>query len=294
MIMNIDTELPGWVRDNLAIPPSDNSVNGEKSDFGNWACLSNSFQGQFATPAPGTIEFAVGTRENHDLLRDYLSYMGERTGIPLTPLEQGAPLYPFFAQVIASEDSSRAFLGVLRTLGADFTLDQAIAHWAESGLPEPYAWKEASDEYVAFARHIATRIGDYYAANLKLREYRWQSGHIVHDHRQYLLFGQNTDQITSVEWFQAAWSFVQRFRVNFGMFVTEALIYDRVTIIGSQNIEVPVTESDEQFLRESGERDGSGVPSVERLEVNSPGELAEVLAARIEESAPFGGYDSEE
>jgi hypothetical protein len=42
-------------------------------------------------------------------------------------------------------------------------------------------------------------------------------------------------------------------------------------------------------LRESGKEDGSDLPAVERLAVNSPKELTAVLEERVAQNNPFGG-----
>ena len=128
----------------------------------------------------------------------------------------------------------------------------------------------------------------------RLRGYLWL--HVQHDHYHYLLFGQNSQRIVPFEWLQASWNYIQHFRCNFGFFVTEAMLYPKITIVGATDISVPVTEEEEYFLREylpswePNPENKAKKPIIERLRVQSATELEEFLNRRIAQNERFGNY----
>ena len=140
--MDIDTQLPGWVRDKFKLPLTERSISGYKYDQANWAVISRSFDGFFATPAPGTIRFLPDYIARQGLVNRYVTSIqgvGE-TGVPSLKLTEDHPLYPFFEQVIASEQSSEDFLMGLRQPGR-FDLEAAILYWQDR-LPGAEAWAD--------------------------------------------------------------------------------------------------------------------------------------------------------
>lgn len=126
----------------------------------------------------------------------------------------------------------------------------------------------------------------------RLRGYLWK--HVQHDYYHYLLFGQNGHRIVPFEWLQASWDYIQHFRCNFGFFVTEAMLYPKITIVGATDISVPVTEEEEYFLREylpswePNPENKAKKPIIERLRVQSATELEEFLNRRIAQNERFG------
>ncbi len=145
--------------------------------------------------------------------------------------------------------------------------------------PSTNAWLEQLLAYMS--QHLDTIS----ALQLRLREYLWQ--HVQHDHYHYLLFGQTAESLVPRAWIEASWSYIQRFRCNFGFFVTEAMLYPTITVVGTPDIAVPVTEDEEAFLREYVPQSDSF--QFERLWVRSADELKAILAERIAKNNRFEG-----
>jgi len=79
------------------------------------------------------------------------------------------------------------------------------------------------------------------------------------------------------------------------MFVTEAMLYDNVTIIGADSTPVPVSREDQEFLEEyTGyieKEDGTKERwrQVERLSVVNAQQLSDLLEDRIKRNVRFDG-----
>lgn len=137
---------------------------------------------------------------------------------------------------------------------------------------------------------------------LRLRGYLWNF--VQHDHNHYLLFGQNEQQIVDSAWLAACSDYINHFRCNFGCFVTEAMVYQTITIIGTPDVSVPVTEDEEIFLRDYLPHETQEfkhfVPDLkieerpfqlERLWVRTADELKTLLDERVSQGMPFQGGD---
>jgi hypothetical protein len=134
----------------------------------------------------------------------------------------------------------------------------------------------------------------------RLRGYLWN--HVQHDNRQYILLGQNDRGIMPRSWVNACWGFVNRFRCNLGWYVTEAMLYQSITIIGVPDLPIAVTSAEEQFLREYLPYTGLDVKvytpeeqiirlpyQIERIWVRTTGELQTYLQKRIDQNMRFEG-----
>ncbi len=152
----------------------------------------------------------------------------------------------------------------------------------------------ARDWLEQFLNHLINNLELEGKLRKRLRGYLWL--HVQHDHYHYLLFGQNKQSIVPFEWLQASWNYIQHFRCNFGFFVTEAMLYPKITIVGATDISVPVTEEEEYFLRdylpswEPNPENKAKKPIIERLRVQSATELEEFLNRRIAQNERFGNY----
>lgn len=152
----------------------------------------------------------------------------------------------------------------------------------------------ARDWLEQFLNHLINNLELEGKLRKRLRGYLWK--HVQHDHYHYLLFGQNSQRIIPFEWLQASWNYIQHFRCNFGFFVTEAMLYPKITIVGATDISVPVTEEEEYFLRdylpswEPNPENKAKKPRIERLRVQSATELEEFLNQRIAQNERFGNY----
>ncbi|MDZ8226525.1 hypothetical protein [Nostoc sp. ChiVER01] len=106
---------------------------------------------------------------------------------------------------------------------------------------------------------------------------------------QYLLFGQTSENIIPYGWIEASWNYINKFRCSFGFNLEEVLLYSIVTIVGTPDIPVPVTQEQENTIRESLE----SIPEfkIERLWVKSPEELAIILDNRVRQDQRFEGGD---
>lgn len=106
---------------------------------------------------------------------------------------------------------------------------------------------------------------------------------------QYLLFGQTDKEIIPYSWIQASWNYIDKFRCNFGFNLAEVLLYPTITIVGTPDIPIPVTQEQENEMRKSLE----SIPKfqIERLWVRTPEELSTLLEERIKENQSFYGGD---
>lgn len=99
----------------------------------------------------------------------------------------------------------------------------------------------------------------------------------------YVLFGQTPDRIVPWSWIEAMRPYLERFRVTIGFSHDHAMMASpktrsrHVTIVGSPDATVPVTEEVENLIRASGAR-------VDRI----PGTTAAELRAEFERRARLG------
>jgi len=95
----------------------------------------------------------------------------------------------------------------------------------------------------------------------------------------YLLLGQTVEGIVPWAWIEALKAYLQRFRVTLGFSHDHAMMSSpktksrRITIIGSPNAEVPVSEEVENILRASG-------ATVERVPGTTAGEIQQEMDHR--------------
>ncbi len=106
---------------------------------------------------------------------------------------------------------------------------------------------------------------------------------------QYLFFGQNSEHIIPLPWIQASWKYLDKFRCTFGFNGLEAILYSKITIIGTPDLPTPVTQEQENLIRESFKTLEDF--QIERLWVKTPEELEALLEERIEQDKPFYGGD---
>jgi hypothetical protein len=126
----------------------------------------------------------------------------------------------------------------------------------------------------------------------RLRGYLWnQRDYLRHDHRHYLLFGHTPERLAPLSWIEASWNFIQRFPCNFGFFVTEAMLYPKVTIVGAPDLSVPVNKDEEKFLREYIAHPDPNEFELERLWVRTAKELQTFLDERVTSEVRFVGGD---
>jgi hypothetical protein len=104
----------------------------------------------------------------------------------------------------------------------------------------------------------------------------------------FLLFGQTPAHMGSRAWIEASWNYIQHFRCNFGFFATEAMQYPKITIVGTPDVAVPVTETEEKFLRDYL-NDQPDNHKLERLWVRSVDELKTLLDERVARNISFEG-----
>jgi hypothetical protein len=120
------------------------------------------------------------------------------------------------------------------------------------------------------------------AEKLQAQVEAFKPGKVVDDGDHFLLFPQTVTKIAPQTWFKATWPFIERFRSNFGLYLGEALLYSRVTILGSVDSNPAITEQQEAFLRRDENR------WVERTKVTNADDLRRVLDWGIEHDVRFG------
>jgi hypothetical protein len=273
----------------------------------NWVRVKGSLPGYHSSPYPSQVSFDPSAQETIELAQDFLHFLAQESGVATPDLDDDAPLLRLIAQVVSNDNAGDCFLDILgdQTEGEDFNLgDTLSALQTKELLPGAEAWKlEEIKKYKLdeLLEKLAKKLADKtpqggqfrFDVKAKLRENRWQ--HVIHDHRHYLLFGQTPDHIAPKSWLGAAWKFIQHFRCNFGMYITEAMLYDKVTIVGADDIPVPVSRKDQQFLEKyTGEivqEDGTKKQwrQVERLNVINADQLAALLQDRIDRGVCFEG-----
>jgi hypothetical protein len=275
---------------------------------GNWVWVTSSFPGYHSSPYAGRVRLDPFAPETMSLARDFLSFLAKESELTIPDLADDDPLFRLIAEIVSNDDAADCFFEALtgQVVEEEFNLRAALdTLQAEALLPGAEAWKpvevEGRGQLAQLLDKLATNGVLRSAAEIKLREYRWQ--YVIHDHRHYLLFGQNEQRITPKAWFDAAWKFIQHFRCNFGMFITEAMLYDKVTIIGADNAPVSISKEDQEFLAEySGrivqciEKEDGTVEEVrepwrqvERLNVVNAKQLYKLLEGRIEQGVCFEG-----
>lgn len=285
--------------------------------------VSTSFAGRYSSPYAGYVRLDPAAPETIELAHDFLSFLAQESELPSPKLGNDDPLLPLIAEIVSNDQAMDLFFEVLTTNVKDkkFDLEAALAGLQARTLPaNPYredapeqmllgveAWGldevRRQNSLVQLLDRLATDDDLPFIAKNKLREYKWESDKIVHDHRHYLLFGQTSERITPMAWFEAAWDFIEQFRCNFGMLVTEAMLYETVTIVGAFDASVAASEADEYFLKEyTGYRDveaedgtrtreESRWRQVERLHVTNAKQLSALLDARIKNNIRFEGGD---
>ncbi len=113
----------------------------------------------------------------------------------------------------------------------------------------------------------------------------FKPGKIVDDGDHFLLFPQTVERIAPRAWFDAAWPFVAHFRSNFGLYLGEALLYSRVTIVGSSTVNPAVTGQQENFLNREAEKVGR---LVERISITNANDLGRILDWGVAHDVRFG------
>jgi hypothetical protein len=116
---------------------------------------------------------------------------------------------------------------------------------------------------------------------VEIEAFKWDQ--MVDDGDHFLLFPQTVETIAPCAWFEATWSFIEHFRSNFGVYVGEALLYSRVTIIGGTDRDPAVTRRDEELLKRElpPER-------VERIVFSNADELRRILDWGVKHDQCFG------
>jgi hypothetical protein len=274
---------------------------------GNWVWVKGSLPGYHSSPYPSQVSLDPSAQETTELAQEFLHFLAQESGAATPDLGDDAPLLRLIVKVVSDDDAGDRFLETLKGQPEEkgFNLGDVLsALQTKKLLPEAEAWKlEEVKKYKLdeLLEKLAGKLADktpqggqfHFDVKARLRENRWQ--YVVHDHRHYLLFGQTRDRITPKSWLDATWKFIQRFRCNFGMFITEAMLYDKVTIVGADDIPVPVSRKDQQFLEKyTGyieQEDGTKKQwrQVERLNVANAAQLAALLQDRIDRGVCFEG-----
>jgi hypothetical protein len=104
----------------------------------------------------------------------------------------------------------------------------------------------------------------------------------------FLLFGQTPAHIVPRAWIEASWNYIHHFRCNFGFSATEAMQYPKITIVGTPDVAVSVTQKEEKFLRDYL-NDQPDNHKLERLWVRSADELKTLLDERVARNISFEG-----
>lgn len=137
------------------------------------------------------------------------------------------------------------------------------------------------------ALHLVRNPGLKARLQIRLRGYLWN--YVQHDHHHYFLYGQTAERLAPRSWIEAGWNYIEHFRCNFGFFVTEAMLYPTITVVGAPDVRVPVTEDEEKFLREYLPQ--SEAFRFERLWVRTADELKALLDKRVANGIRFVGGD---
>lgn len=119
-----------------------------------------------------------------------------------------------------------------------------------------------------------------------VKKFKEERERVIDDGDHFLLFPQNLETIAPKSWLTAAWSFIEHFRSNFGFYLGEAMLYSRVTIIGSADAAVSVSKDQEDFLKRQDWR------QVERINITSANDLKAELDRRVASSQQFVGNDT--
>jgi len=273
-----------------------------KWSWGNWVKVGRSFEGYHSSPYAGRVRFDPSAPETMSLAHDFLSFLAEESKLTLPDLADDDPLFRLIVEIVSNDKASDRFFEILTGQVGEEGFDlgtalSALQAEAETLLPGAEAWKlaevEQRGQLAELLEKLATEGPFRYAAEVKLREYKFEKS--INDDWHFVLFGQNAEHIAPKAWFDAAWKFIQHFRCNFGVFVTEAMLYDKVTIVGADDASVPVSREDQWFLEEyTGyveKEDGTKEPwrQVERLNVTNAKQLSELLEGRIERGVSFEG-----
>jgi hypothetical protein len=296
------------------------------ADSANNVVVSDAFAGLYASPYPGRIQFDPNSAATQEIAHKLLEKLASEANLDIPFIDQSHPLWPLIITIVSNDQASDDFLDLLGKYyqNSPFDLSGALndlQNWERLGAA---AWSlaevQSHGQLADLLEKLAQPRGLCNLARTELRSYRWfatreyteesssstmlrkeNPNHqptVVHDNRHYLLFGQNEEHITPQSWFNAAWKFIEHFRCNFGMFVTEAMLYKRVTIVGSPDIDVPVTKDDQFFLEEytgyqEDTNDGTKerYRHVERLYITNADQLTTILNDRIEKNLAFEGGD---
>ena len=268
----------------------------------NWVYVTGSFRGRHSSPYPGRICFDPAAPETMSLAHDFLSFLAQESELTLPDLADDDPLFRLIVEIVSNDKASDRFFEILTGQAGEEGFDlgaalSALQAEAETLLPGAEAWElaevEQRGQLAQLLEKLATEGSFRYAAEVKLREYKLEE--CIDDGGQFSLFGQDPERIAPKAWFDAAWKFIQHFRCNFGMFVTEAMLYDKVTIVGADDASVTVSREDQEFLEEyTGyieKEDGTKERwrQVERLNVTNAKQLSELLESRIERGVGFEG-----
>jgi hypothetical protein len=176
-----------------------------------------------------------------------------------------AAVYQDFVQTLLQIKQARQLSGELRAYILELIIDPGmLAHF----LRDP----DAALAEVPVAPQEKQILKDA-AAGLQPQIEEFRPGNVVDDGDHFLLFPQSTavDDIAPKAWFDAAWSFIARFRANFGMYLGEARLYSQVTILGSPDVQPAVSAGEQAFLARDEWR------AVERIEITNAQDLARVL-----------------
>jgi hypothetical protein len=172
----------------------------------------------------------------------------------------------FYLKVSASSEFRQY---VLQLIYNDGFRHQFLQHTEEELKIAPL-----TDEEKDALRQTADRLQE------KVQEFK--QGKVIDDGDHFLLFPQTIERIAPRAWIDAAWPFIAHFRSNFGFYLGEALLYSRVTIVGSPTPNPAVTEEEEQFLKQDESR------LVERLPATSGDNLRQVLDWGVSHDVRFG------
>jgi hypothetical protein len=268
----------------------------------NWVWVTASLPGRHSSPYPSQVRFDPAAPETKSLAHDFLSFLREKSELTLPDLADDDPLFRLIVEIVSNDQASDRFFEILTGQAGEEGFDlgaalSALQAEAETLLPGAEAWKleevEQRGQLAELLEKLATDDVLRNAAEVKLREDKFEE--CISDDKHFVLFGQDPERIAPRSWFDAAWKFIQHFRCNFGMFVTEAMLYDKVTIVGADDASVPVSREDQEFLEEyTGyieKEDGTKERwrQVERLNVTNAEQLSELLESRIERGVSFEG-----
>lgn len=186
----------------------------------------------------------------------FQNFIGEMLHLKAAP-EASPELRQYIRRLIYDELLRQHFLQL-----PDDEFDEAL----KSDLPD-------ADDRKAL-RGMADRLQD--------KVERFRKGKVVDDGDHLLLFPQTVEKIAPQTWFDAAWPFIARFRSNFGLYLGEALLYSRVTILGHVTCDPAATEQQETFLKRGDSR------QVERIAVANAYDLRRVLDWGVAHNVRFG------